>query len=738
MSRLVIVLVAVTGLAVTAGLLAGPALAADPAGPLPAAGRNGPALAADRVVLAAGRAGPAQVFPAQDPAPEPDPPSEPEPTGNPEPTSEPEPTRDPRPDPEPPRATQRPAPDPAAEAAEAAREEAARLARERAEAEAKAAKAAAKAAAQAAKAAAELAAAQRRAAEAWDSHGRPRRMLLVRELTVDVVSGGRLAARVPRGGGVMTLGALNRLAPSGWVALAGDSARLSSAVVLGPGTALDLAGVRTLRLDGGATLPEAASIYTGGGRLSARSVTVTSAVPGTENPMPPAAGRPFIVVTNGGRLDATDATFSDLGTLPADVEPRTGVQLNQGASGSLVRTTLARNTVGLRLSGSRSVRLDGLALAESAGDGLVLLGDLATTLRGVRAERNGGNGVLVRGAEADRAISEISTAGNKAYGLAVVGLVRARISGIATEGDGAGGLRLANVTQPVVTDFTATDQPVGIFTHVGSNGLVVDRARIAGGRRGMLIEKSTTGLQVRDTWIDRTAGVGMSVGGRDVSLTKVSVTGARTAIKLERGAAGFTAAGLSLSGGRDGLVASPGSTRVVLRDLVADNVGNDAVRTFSPDTQILGGRITGGDTGIVAAAAVSVTDTAVTRVHTGLRSRGAAPVTAERLGVAALAVGVDAAPGSPVHLRDSKVHALEALRGEVLPVGFNDLSLPPLNVLGAIGVPLIALALLLELVHVARQRRVRAGGTGRGRTPPMPPRPPVPPRPSVPVPAGAG
>ena len=45
------------------------------------------------------------------------------------------------------------------------------------------------------------------------------------------------------------------------------------------------------------------------------------------------------------------------------------------------------------------------------------------------------------------------------------------------------------------------------------------------------------------------------------------------------------------------------------------------------------------------------------------------------------------------------------MRGELTEQGTNELSLPPLNLLGAIGVPLVLLALVLELVHVARQRR---------------------------------
>ena len=60
---------------------------------------------------------------------------------------------------------------------------------------------------------------------------------------------------------------------------------------------------------------------------------------------------------------------------------------------------------------------------------------------------------------------------------------------------------------------------------------------------------------------------------------------------------------------------------------------------------------------------------------------------------------------SPFLLTASRVHALEAVRGQVGQAGPNELSLPPLNLLGAIGIPLILLAIVLEQVHTRRQRR---------------------------------
>lgn len=676
------------------------------------------ALAAGLVIVVpAGTAGattPSALAPApdqggrgRDPAPGPDPTTAADPTspnpGGPDSTSEP--------DPVPPTSRNRGStpesspstpPDPAAEAAKAEAE----LARQQAS--------------EAAEAAAELAAARRRTTEAWAGRGRPRRMIIVRDDSVDVVSAGRLVTQVGRAPGLMTLSALNRMVPDNWVALADGAARLTATVVLTSGTTLDIGGVNTLRLAGGPTPADASSIYTGSGRITARGVTVTSVEQGSDSPMPPGPGRPFLVVDGGGRMDTTDAIFSDLGTGVDDPDSRAGVQFNTGSGGSIVRTSFLRDTVGLRLAGSQGVSLDGVTVQESVGDGLVLQGDRGTTLKEVQARANGANGVLVKGVKggaSDRPITGITTSANGEYGVALVGLTAPVVTGVVTAADKIGGLRVNRCTQVTVTDLSATDQPIAVFTHVGSKAVVLDRLHSTGGRRGVVVEKSTAGLVVRQSVIDSPRSVGISIGGHDITLDGVSIKGARTAVRIERGAGGITTRALRLSGGSDGFVANPGTTGVVLSDFVAEGIGNDAVRTFSPDARISGGRIEGADTGIVAGAATAVSDTTVTKVDVGISSRASAATTADRVGIAALSVGIIAAPGASVRLTGSRVHALQALRGSVQLIGFNDLSLPPLNLLGAIGVPLVLLAIVLEALCALRLRGPRRP-SGGPRVPP--------------------
>ena len=121
----------------------------------------------------------------------------------------------------------------------------------------------------AARSAAQSADAARRARAAWETHGRPTALVIVRPTSVDLVDQGRLTRRIPRAGGTLTLTGLDRYLPRDWLSITAGTAKLSAALVLTPAVTLDVgAPVTTLQLAGGATAPEAASISTGSGGLS--------------------------------------------------------------------------------------------------------------------------------------------------------------------------------------------------------------------------------------------------------------------------------------------------------------------------------------------------------------------------------------------------------------------------------------------------------------------------------------
>ena len=322
----------------------------------------------------------------------------------------------------------------------------------------------------------------------------------------------------------------------------------------------------------------------------------------------------------------------------------------------------------------------------------------------MKAEHNGTNGVWSPGGVSSRAITGISTAGNQAYGVSVVGQNNADISNLTLSGDEAGGLELNHDTDGKVHNITTADEPNGVFLHINSTNMVLDTVTLTGGRTGILDEKTTTGLHVTGSTIDSAQVAGMEIGGHTTLLDGLTVKNSRAALRVERGAGGVTVTNVSLIGGTDGLVTSGGTSGVVVKGLSADGVGDTAVRSLSPGMQVTGGTIRGGSTGMDLQAGTTVTGIQIGLTSTGIRARATDPITIDSSSVDAVSVGVDAQPGSVATLRNSSVHAVDAVRGTLKLVGVNDLSLPPLNILGAIGLPLIGLAVVLELLHLLRQR----------------------------------
>ena len=381
-------------------------------------------------------------------------------------------------------------------------------------------------------------------------------------------------------------------------------------------------------------------------------------------------GRPYIVVSSRGRFEATDATLSDLGVQPTGTDKGDpGISFNTDSTGALVRTQLLRNTTGAELSKSKNIKLEGVTATESWSDGLLLQGDVGTTLTDIKAERNGGNGVTVTGESSAREIHDITTNGNHSYGVAVVGQNKAQVNNIQATGDGAGGLRINRCTDCVVRDITTADQPIGLFMHVNTTNVTLQNLQMTGGRRGIVVEKTTKGATITNSTVDGARVAGVAIGGHDVTLDGVTVSDARTGVRIERGAGNVVATGLKLSGGQDGLVATAGTTGLIIKDLTADGVENDAVRNFSPGAQIIGGHINGGLTGIDAEAATTITGTAVSLSNEGIRARTNEPVTVDNVAVDAVTVGMNVAVGTPVILTNSRVHALEAVRGQLAPAG---------------------------------------------------------------------
>lgn len=555
-----------------------------------------------------------------------------------------------------------------------------------------------------------------KARASWDERGRPRQMVTVRTDRVEVVDNGKLATLVQRRPGTLNLQALDRMLPADWITIDGDTATVNASIVLTPGVTFEIADIPTVKVLGGPEVSDACPIYTGSGRLTLKNTTLSGVDSnGQQLPME-ALGRPFLEAAGGGEINATDATITDMGVPEhGQVTAEPAVGFNPGSSGSLVRTTVQRSNLGVEVSHTQGVQLDGLTVSESQGDGIIFNGDQGTRMANLRAEKNGGNGMFVGGDNSDRPITGLTTLNNKLYGLVVTLQKGAKISAIDTEADEAGGLRLNQVADVNVTDYSATDQPIGIFTHVGSTGIVLDNISTSGGRRGVVVEKSTTNLELKNSTIEGARVAGVNIGGKEIQVNAVQVSDAKAGVRVERGAGHIKLNGMTIDGGRDGIVTSAGAQDVTIADLTANNVEDGAIRIATPGAVVSGGTINGGTTGIDVTGAATITSVAINGASEGMRARSPEMVRAENIAIDATNLGLNVSPGSQLVLANSSVHALEAVRGVFTPEGTNNISLPPLNLLAAMGVPLILLAIVLEQVHSFRQRRV---GGNRKRLPP--------------------
>ena len=175
-------------------------------------------------------------------------------------------------------------------------------------------------------------------------------------------------------------------------------------------------------------------------------------------------------------------------------------------------------------------------------------------------------------------------------------------------------------------------------------------------------------------------------------LQGVQIGGSRSGVRIERGAGDIsTVTALTVGGGQEGVVVAPGTSGVVLRDLVTDGVTGYGVRTAGPNTEIVGGRIGGGETGIAADAATTVRGTEISRGRGGdpgpFRAAGRGP---RRWWCPPRRPGSRSRPAAGWCSPTRRCSAAEAVHGAVDLVGHNELSLPPLNTLSMIGIPLVA------------------------------------------------
>jgi hypothetical protein len=366
---------------------------------------------------------------------------------------------------------------------------------------------------------------------------------------------------------------------------------------------------------------------------------------------------------------------------------------------------LVRNLVGLKLSRSNRVHLDGVTVDGSDNDGLMLHDDQGTNLQTVNVINNGGNGVLVTGAAGGRVLSGVNASGNGAFGVAVIRQNHVQVKDISTSANRAGGLRLTGCTTCTVTRTTATNEAIGLLVNGGGSQIAVDHAQVHGVGRGVVLSHGVTEIDIRDLSVDDAGTVGVAVAAAGVRLRGITVTNSTTALQVNDAALRVTIADPTIVGGGNGIVVANGTRAVTLENATIRGVDHDAVVVSAPDVLITGGRINGGSTGINVRAPARIEGTSVSGVREGVHVARGVTAHGSRIDVLATNTGIKVDGEGQFILTNSRVRANQALRGRVVLKGDNTISLPPFPWLGGIGVLLIAAALWLELLHIILQRR---------------------------------
>ena len=273
-------------------------------------------------------------------------------------------------------------------------------------------------------------------------------------------------------------------------------------MVLSPGVTMELGGggLTTVQLVGGPDRSrrrvhlhrqrpaERARRHGDLGRPGLRAAARRRARAGPSCTWPPTAGW-----TPPTRPSATSA--------PPPPTRRTGpaVTFSTGSTGSLVRTTVLRNSTGVRLNGSNGVRLEGLDRGRVGGrrpDAAGRPGHHADrrARRAQRRERGAGQRARARPGRSPASAPPATASSGWPWSASRP----RRSAGIVTQADRVGGLQLSGDTNPVVTDFSAVDQPIGVLTHVSSSNVTLGQLRISGGGRGIVVEKTTDGWRCPD------------------------------------------------------------------------------------------------------------------------------------------------------------------------------------------------------------------------------------------------
>ncbi|WP_353943036.1 right-handed parallel beta-helix repeat-containing protein [Streptomyces sp. HUAS MG91] len=535
---------------------------------------------------------------------------------------------------------------------------------------------------------------------AWTRNGRPERLVVLRPGTVALVRRGAVVRRLYPGPGAVTPGWLSANAGAGWITYEPGRhpvMRVRAAILLAPGSALQIRPADgTVLLTTGRTAASGTWIKGSRAVLDLTGATLRSTGPGP--------GRPYLAMGAGGRMDIVHSNVTGFGR-PGPVA-WSGITWGRDSTGSAVASAFRGNRTGLRLTGSRGVRLDRVTVTGSAGDGVVLNGDRGTTVRALSAVAGGRHGVVVGGTDG-RVLAGVATRANRGTGIKTTAQRGLTLTDPVAYGDGGGGIRLMSCASCTVRGPVVRGTPAALAVLGAGSRVTVSEPDLAGdgSGTGISLAAGIDGATVRG---GRAAGFAraVEVAGAHVVVDGTVLHDCVTGIAV-RGRAGPVALrGLDVQARRFGITAS-GTTRGV--SLTGVRIGGTAVKglsSASPGLRVTGGSVTGAQTAVDLRGSARLDRLTVSGARRGVHLAPGARVTAVGLDVLARRKGVDAEAGARLDLTDSRVRAAVALSGDgsVRRHGATEISLPPFPWLGLAALVALGLAALLQTVHQVRHR----------------------------------
>ncbi|MFF3563435.1 right-handed parallel beta-helix repeat-containing protein [Streptomyces sp. NPDC002574] len=549
-------------------------------------------------------------------------------------------------------------------------------------------------------------------AAAWERTGRPERLMVIRPGTVALVSRGTVVRRLYPQTGALPLSWLVANAGHDWVARSsGDTSavRMRSAVLLTPGTTLRI-GPDTGKVLFTAGRTAASGTWIRGSRatLDVRDTSLGSVGEDGEEPAAEdAAGRPYLLMGAGGRLDLSRTTVTGFG-LP-DSGPGlsgfSGVTWGKGSTGSAVGSTFVGNRTGLRLAGSTGVTLSDVTVKGSLEDGVVLNRDAGTSIEGLTSQDNGRNGLSASGTD-DRALTGVGTSGNRGSGIKATAQSGLRLTGVTSQGDQGGGIRLVSCAGCTVDTATVHGAPVALAVSGAGSRVAVDEPRFGTGTTGISLAAGISGATVSGGTVQGFER-GIAVSGSAVTVRRTVVSDSLTGVSVYGQARQVSLRDVTVRGGRVGVTASDTTSGVALTDVRVSGTTRKGLSSASPGLRVTGGSVSGATTAVDLGASARLDHLTISGARRGLHLAAGVRATGTALDVLAERKGIEVGRDGRMDLTDSRVRAPIALfgPGTVHRAGRTQVTLPPFPWLGFAALLALTLAAGMQTVHQVRHRR---------------------------------